>query len=183
MTAATMTRSAGAHEPAGPAGARGRRRVPAFRRRLRSERGQAMVEFALVLPLLVLLVVGMLEFGRAINYWLDVNHLASEGARIAAVDNPTRIADLSAYLRSQATSPELRDGGTSSVPGPLDLCVDAGAGGFGDPVTVKVWTTYRWLPLPRLFGGGAWSDTKILGSATMRLEAPAAHLGSLPTCA
>lgn len=141
---------------------------------LREERGAAMVEMALVLPLLVLLVVGMLEFGRAINYWLDVNHLASEGARIESVGNPTGL-DLSSYLTSQATTPELRNGGTSSVSNPLQVSVCVGgAGHVGDPVTVKVSTSYHWLPLPTLFGDPAWADASIAGTATMRLEAPLA---------
>ena len=36
------------------------------------ESGQALVEFALVLPLLLLLVLGMVDFGKAYNYWNDV---------------------------------------------------------------------------------------------------------------
>lgn len=55
---------------------------------LRSERGQAVVEFALVLPLLLLLVFGATEFSRA---WLTVNVLAAasrEGCRLAVVTEP-----------------------------------------------------------------------------------------------
>ena len=57
-----------------------------FRRRLRGESGAAIVEFALILPFLVLIIVLMLDFGRAFNYWISVTHLASEGARLAAVE-------------------------------------------------------------------------------------------------
>ena len=57
------------------------------------ERGQATVEFAIVIPLLLLLVVGLFQFGKVFNYWISLNHLANEGARWAAVDkvpgNPT----------------------------------------------------------------------------------------------
>ena len=48
--------------------------------------GQALVEFALVLPLLLLVVIGIFEFGKAINYWIDQNQIASEGARWVAVN-------------------------------------------------------------------------------------------------
>lgn len=141
-------------------------------RTLREERGAAMVEMALVLPILVFLVVGMLEFGRGINYWLDVNHLASEGARIESVGNPSSL-DLAAYLSGQATTSELKNGGTDSVPDPLQVSVCVGgAGHVGDPVTVTVKSSYHWLPLATLFGDPAWGDTTIEGSATMRLEAP-----------
>ena len=52
----------------------------------RREDGQATVEFAIVIPLLLLLIVGIFEFGKAFNYWIDLNHLSNEGARWAAVD-------------------------------------------------------------------------------------------------
>jgi Flp pilus assembly protein TadG len=51
-----------------------------------SEDGAALVEFALILPILVVLLFGMLEFGKAFNYWIDETHLANEGARWAVVD-------------------------------------------------------------------------------------------------
>ena len=58
------------------------------RRRLASdERGVALVEFALVLPLILLLMLGMIDFGKAFNYWNDETHLANEAARQAVVDN------------------------------------------------------------------------------------------------
>jgi len=55
---------------------------------LRNRRGQSVVEFALVLPLLLLLVFGATEFSRA---WLTMNVLTAasrEGCRLAAVTEP-----------------------------------------------------------------------------------------------
>ena len=49
--------------------------------RLNRKRGQAMVEFALVLPLVLLLVVGMLEFARAWNLHQTLTDAVREGAR------------------------------------------------------------------------------------------------------
>ena len=55
----------------------------------RSERGTAVVEFALVAPLLFLIVFGIVDFGRALNYYNDLTQLAGQGARAAAVNrNP-----------------------------------------------------------------------------------------------
>jgi Flp pilus assembly protein TadG len=48
-------------------------------------RGQALVEAAMVLPLLLLLLVGIMEIGRAWNIRQVVTHAAREGARAAAV--------------------------------------------------------------------------------------------------
>jgi len=49
------------------------------------ERGQAMVEFVLVAPLLFLVVGGIIQFALALNYWLDMQRLANQGARWAVV--------------------------------------------------------------------------------------------------
>ncbi len=55
-------------------------------RRLGGERGQAMVEFAIIAPLFVALVAGVIQFGVALNYWLDLQRLANQGARWAVVN-------------------------------------------------------------------------------------------------
>jgi Flp pilus assembly protein TadG len=53
----------------------------------RSERGAAAVEFALVVPLLLLLVVGIAEFGRAYNISATLASAARTGARTMALEN------------------------------------------------------------------------------------------------
>lgn len=128
--------------------------------------GAAIVEFALVLPLLMLVVVIIIDFGRAINYWVDTTHLASEGARLAAVDRIPSGTSLQDYIRGKADTAELRDGGTPSVGGPLEVCVNPEGDEVGDPVEVTVTTTYNWIPLLDL--DVASSD--ITGKATMRRE-------------
>lgn len=55
--------------------------------RRRGERGQALVEMALILPVLLLLLIGMLEFTRAWSAKQAVTDAAREGARLAVVDN------------------------------------------------------------------------------------------------
>ena len=145
---------------------------PGLIERGRDERGVALTEFALILPLLMLLLVGMLDFGKAYNYWIDQTHLANEGARWAAVDkNPAGVTmTLQQYIASKANTPELKDGGTSSIANPLGVCIafPAGTSNVGSPVEVRVSTTYTWLP----FIGNQISilQTTIHGSATMRIE-------------
>ncbi|HEU4972337.1 MAG TPA: TadE/TadG family type IV pilus assembly protein [Gaiellaceae bacterium] len=57
-------------------------------RRLRnSESGQATTEFALILLPLLIVVGGIIYFGIGLNYWLDMNRVANQGARWAAVNN------------------------------------------------------------------------------------------------
>ena len=55
------------------------------RSRLVSERGAAMVETALTLPLILLLSVSVFEFGRAFQHWQVLTNAAREGARIAVL--------------------------------------------------------------------------------------------------
>jgi Flp pilus assembly protein TadG len=55
----------------------------------RSERGQALVEFALLLPVILLLVVGMLEFARAWNMHQVMTDAAREGARRMVLNDDT----------------------------------------------------------------------------------------------
>ncbi|MEX2486612.1 MAG: TadE/TadG family type IV pilus assembly protein [Nitriliruptoraceae bacterium] len=53
----------------------------------RSDRGAAAVEFALVVPVLLLLVLGILEFGRAFNAQVSLTAAARESVRVMAVEN------------------------------------------------------------------------------------------------
>jgi Flp pilus assembly protein TadG len=57
-------------------------------KRFRSERGAAIIETALTLPILLLVSVGIFEFGRAYETWQVMTNAAREGARIAVLPNP-----------------------------------------------------------------------------------------------
>lgn len=136
------------------------------------ETGAALVEFVLVLPLLLLLLLGMLDLGKAFNYWIDETHLANEGARWAVVNkNPAASGTLQSYIRQQANTPELRNGGTTSLADPVRVCIDFpnGTTNVGDPVRVTLTADYRWLGL--ITSETSLTQTTITGSATMRLEA------------
>lgn len=64
------------------------------RRWLRGRRsGQAIVEFALIAPLLLMLVLGIVEFGRAWNVLQVLTDAARAGARTAVIANPTITMD------------------------------------------------------------------------------------------
>ncbi|MCA0172570.1 TadE family protein [Bacillus sp. RAR_GA_16] len=52
---------------------------------MRSEKGQSMVEFALVLPILVMLLFGIIDFGRIFHTYLAIDHASREAARAASV--------------------------------------------------------------------------------------------------
>ena len=56
------------------------------------DRGAAAVEFALLLPLLLLLVFGIIDFGRAINAQITLTQAARTGARLAALGQPNVVS-------------------------------------------------------------------------------------------
>jgi Flp pilus assembly protein TadG len=140
-----------------------------------SESGVALVEFVLVLPLLLLLLLGMLDFGKGFNYWIDETHLANEAARFAVVNkNPGTSGSLQNYVLSQADTSELRSGGTSSVPAKPQVCISFpnGTSNVGDPVKATVTLNYHWLPFLKHV------NSAISASATMRLEALPTNYGA-----
>jgi Flp pilus assembly protein TadG len=56
--------------------------------RIRSQKGQSLVEFALVLPVFVVILFGIMEFGRLWEISNVLTSAAREGARVAAVSEP-----------------------------------------------------------------------------------------------
>ena len=56
------------------------------------ERGQAMVETALALPILLLLMVGIFEVGRAYETWQVLTNAAREGARMSVTPSGSQVA-------------------------------------------------------------------------------------------
>jgi hypothetical protein len=137
------------------------------------EAGVALVELALVLPVVLLLLLGMLDFGRVLNYWIDETSMSHEAVRFAAVDrNPGPGGTLQESIRERADTLELRDGGSASLPDPIEVCISfpEGSADVGDPVKVTVTTDYHFLSF--LGAGGLPTNKAITSSSTMRLEAP-----------
>jgi len=69
-------------------------------RSIKNNRGQALVEFALVLPVLLLLIIGSMEFGLVINQYMVLAEAAREGARSAALGSSN--ATVTAVVRAAA---------------------------------------------------------------------------------
>ncbi len=116
-----------------------------------SDQGVSAIEFALLLPLLVLFLFGIIQFGRAYNAKITLSHAAREGVRALVVGgDPVTTAEAGA--------------GSLSVSVSADDCDDDT---LGEPVSVTVSYVYSY-PIP-LFGdvNGTMSET-----ATMRCEQP-----------
>ena len=75
----------------------------------RSQRSQSMTEFAFIAPLLFLLCFGILDFGRAIYYYVTLSQAANEGARVAVRGLPPNYAmpsdvDVETAVRQHSTA-------------------------------------------------------------------------------
>ena len=134
------------------------RNVISARLRRDRESGQAMVEFALILIPLLLLVVGIIQFGIGLNFWLDQQRISNQGARWAVVnswpgcdrnqlkDTCTAVpacgpsmpnTTLANYLRCQAISQGLRNSVSVTICYPDDGNA-ANDGLIGSPVRVQL---------------------------------------------
>jgi hypothetical protein len=146
------------------------------------ERGAALIEFILVLPLVLILLFGMIDFGKAFNYWNDETHLANEAVRYAVVNkNPLDPStSLETAVKNDADSGELKNGCSNcSIRSPgitVSFCFhrDPSTGNLmtsvGDPLTAVVRTDYHWLAY--LVGKGLPLSSGLSASATMRIEQP-----------
>ena len=156
-----------------PAPVPGRNNLSRVAQRLRDDSGQAIVEFALVIPVLLVVVIGIVSFGRAMNYDEQETHLVNEVARYAAVNQVPAGASgtLGQWVRSQADSRELTNG-TGSVTGTPQVCVSFpnGTDNVGDPVKISMSFDFSWVPFLKLSA----TSTAIARSATMRIEVPPA---------
>lgn len=85
-----------------------RRAAPALVRALRDERGAAMLEFAIVAPLLVTLVFGTVDVGRYFFLYHAVLNAARDGARLAAVTPMATAAEQSAAAAQVAAAVRTR---------------------------------------------------------------------------
>jgi len=118
--------------------------------RLRGEHGQSTVEFAFLLPLIVLAALAVIQVGLVVRDQMGVVHAAREAARAASVDRDPGAASLAAHR---------------SLPG---ASVDVGARPkLGGEITVTVeYHSVTNLPLV----GALFPDPDLRASATMRVE-------------
>ena len=131
------------------------------------ERGTALLEFALILPVLVLMVFGTIDFGQAIYVQNTLANAARDGARFASVD-PSNTACIQTVAARNSSLANLSNADiTVTRPGSIDL---------GQPVTVAVQSTYT--PMTSLIAGTIGLTSLTLhGSATMQIRSiPASSL-------
>jgi hypothetical protein len=157
---------------------------PAAQHRRDPESGQATTEFALILVPLLIVVCGIIYFGIGLNYWLDMNRAANQGARFAAVNNwgpqclrgdtcnsstsATACSSVLGTTQPYNTKARLQDvirclprnGPAVSVCYPGKAPTDAT---IGDPVKITLTAPYKFFIMKRL-------QITLTASATSRLE-------------
>lgn len=113
-------------------------------RRLRNRSGQALVEFALTVPILLFLVVGIIEFGRLMSAQQTITDTAREAARRAVVADDlcaNKHDEIAVLIRRRLAGGGLNPDGWSNQDGFIRC------GLSGDSTTVQLTYAYpmRWL--------------------------------------
>ena len=83
-------------------------------KRLRNQRGAALIETAITIPLVLLVSVSIFEFGRAYQTWQVLTNAAREGARVAVLEQYTD-AQVTSVVRNYLTSGRLTNAATATI--------------------------------------------------------------------
>lgn len=140
---------------------RQRRKKPCHSRPTRSLRGAAVVEFAFVAPLLIMLTFGMIELGRVVMVKQLMINASREGARMAILPASTA-EEVIAHVKSELSNSSIGSANVVVTPASLAMAQS------GSPVTVAISvnaSSVSWIPKP-LF---VFSQT-IDATTTMRRE-------------
>jgi hypothetical protein len=140
-----------------------------LRRLRRSQSGQDLIEMAIVTPILLLLVMGIVDFGFLFMRLLVLTNAAVEGARVAT---------LPGYLAQDAQTRAIdyaRNGGvpTNPVVTVANVTLPGAGGGTWPGVTVTVQHVYRLqfiAPMVTLVGGSMAANVTLTGRSTMRRQ-------------
>ncbi len=142
-------------------------------RHCRGRKGQALAEFALILPVVFLLIAGIIEFGRGWNIKQAVTDAAREGARWTVIMDASTTTNITDRVKQRLTLANIP---TTNPPTTISITPAASfkcPGGVwsGAEMTVLVKTRYRlgWIGALLSWVGGSNTIT-IASQATMRNE-------------
>jgi Flp pilus assembly protein TadG len=148
------------------------------RRRLQDERGAELIEFALVFPLLLAVLGGIVDFGRMFQRMEVTTNAAREGARLASLPG-YNLADIESRVRAYMNEGiRAGAGAQTTVARNLVTLTPAGGGASFQAAQVVVNYTDSYLilgPLAALLGGNAadFAAITLTATSTMRLETAA----------
>ena len=134
-------------------------------------RGAAVVEFAVVSPVFILLVFGMVEFGRAVMVQQVLVNTSREAARQAVLDGAT-VADIEERISVCLDASNLSNETITYTVNGSVVADPTTSSDFGDAVGVEIAVNFNdvsWMPVPQYIGG-----TVLRAKSIMRCEtAPA----------
>ena len=125
----------------------------------REEKGQSMVEFALILPVLILIIIGIIEFGFLFSGYLALTNASREAVRTVSLGE----TDVEAIQRAKDVAIILNPAKMNVSISPSAVIRDR-----GDSVTATISYDYDFLTpfMEKLFG----SNLQLEAEATMRVE-------------
>ena len=124
---------------------------------LKNQKGQALVEFALILPILLLLVMGILQFGMMLNSYLTIENASREGARVGIIGS-TNAEIINAII---ATSPSLD-------PNKLTVTITPTNRVAGDTLTVAI--NYNYELIVPIISSLLNNEVTLNSQTSMRVE-------------
>ena len=139
-----------------------------MKRKHSNQKGSAAVEFALVLPILLVLVFGIVEFSLALYDKAVITNASREGARAGIVfgDPPLTDGEISSIVSSYCQNRLITFGTPTQV---TTIIVREGSGASGDDLTVQVQYQYQFLAIPR-FVTGITGGIQLGAQTIMRME-------------
>ena len=142
------------------------------RSRLLSEEGGQLVEFALVLPMLLLVVLGIAEFGFIFQRYEVLTNAAREGARIAVLPGYTT-ADVQARVAAYVTAGRVPTTAGNPAVSVTSVAIPTTPGGpvlSGRRVTVTYTHTYMFLTGIGAWFGATYGTVPLQAVSEMRTE-------------
>ncbi len=142
-------------------------------RRLQSERGVELIEFAFSLPVLLLLLAAVLDFGFLFQRYEIVTNAAREGARLKALLQTSTTADIQARVAAYLTNAGLDSSLATTAVNPVAIPINQAGTvtASGNQVVVQYPYQFRVLsPILRLFGG-SFGTVTLTASSMMRTQA------------
>jgi Flp pilus assembly protein TadG len=125
-------------------------------------RGTTLVEFAVIAPLFFLLVLGIIEFGRAMMVESLLTNAAQKGARAGALDG-AQAADVSSAVNTYLSHGGVSGATSTPTPNPPSSALP----GHDVRVTVTIpYSSVSWLPAPRFLKNTTLSATAIVQRET-----------------
>jgi Flp pilus assembly protein TadG len=133
----------------------------------RNQKGAAAIEFALILPVLVLLILGIIEFSVALYDKAVVTNASREGARAGIVfrDPPVTDGEIVSVVTSYCQNRMI----TFGSPGQVATTVLREGMASGDDLTVRVQYQYQFLAVPNFIVALA-GGIQLGGQTVMRME-------------